>query len=157
MTVFIIVLLITLGITLLLLEILVLPGITLAAIGGVVMMGAGIYLSYHQYGSTVGHFTVLGTLILSGSALVLVLKSKTWNRIKLDAEIDSKVDKLDESSVSVGDVGICISRLAPMGKIRVNKTVMEAKSQGTYIDEKTKVEVVGIMDKVVIVKPLNIN
>ena len=46
MTVFVIVLLLLLGIVLLLLEFLVVPGVTIAGIGGVIMMGGGIYLAY---------------------------------------------------------------------------------------------------------------
>ena len=153
-TLIIIILLIVLGVILLLLEFLVIPGITLAAVGGVLMIAGGIYLAYDTYGNTIGHLTVLGSLVLCGIALVLALKSRTWNRIMLKAEVDSKVEKLEEEKVHVGDQGVCISRLAPMGKIKINRLVVEAKSTGAYIDEKTKVEVIGILDKIVIVKPL---
>ncbi|PXX96124.1 hypothetical protein DF185_20285 [Marinifilum breve] len=154
MTALIIVLLILLGVLLLLLEFLVIPGITLAAIGGVLMIGGGIYLAYDHYGSTIGHLTVLATIIFCGISLVLALKSNIWNKIMLKAEVDSKVEKLEEEKIHVGDQGICLSRLAPMGKIKINKTVVEAKSTGAYIDEKSKVEVIGVMDKIVIVKPI---
>jgi membrane-bound ClpP family serine protease len=154
MTLFIIILLIVLGVVLLLLEFLVIPGITLAAIGGVLMIAGGIYLSYDHYGTAIGHWTVLATIVFCGGVLALALKSKTWNKIMLNAEVDSKVDKLEEESITIGDQGVCMSRLAPMGKIKINKTIVEAKSTGAYIDEKSKVEVVGIVDKTVIVKPL---
>ena len=154
MTALIIVFIIVLGIVLLLLEILVLPGITLAAVLGIVLISGGVYLSYDHYGTVIGHFTLFGTLILGISLVVIVLRSKTWSRIKLNAKIDSKVEKLDDASVCVGDIGVSISRLAPMGKIKINKINVEAKSTGMYIDEKSKVEVVGIVNKVVIVKPI---
>lgn len=154
MTALVIVLIILFGIVLILLEILVLPGITLAAAGGVILIVGGIYLSYDTYGSTIGHLTVLGSIILTIVMLFVALKSNTWNKIKLNAKIDSKVKKLEEEVVSVGDTGMCVSRLAPMGKIRINKIIVEAKSIGMYIDEKSKVEVVGIVDKVVVVKPI---
>lgn len=154
MTALIIVLLIVLGVLLLLLEFLVIPGITLAAIGGVLMIAGGIYLSYDHYGNTIGHLTVLATIIFCTLSLILALKSNTWNKIMLKTELDSKVEKLESEKVKVGDQGICVSRLAPMGKIKLNKKIVEAKSTGVYIDEKTKVEVVGILDKIVIVKPI---
>lgn len=154
MTALIIVFLIVLGIVLLLLEILVLPGITLAAVLGIFLISGGVYLSYDHYGATIGHVTLLGSIILGISSVVIVLRSKTWSRIKLNAKIDSKVEKLDDASVCVGDIGVSVSRLAPMGKIKINKINVEAKSTGMYIDEKSKVEVVGIVDKVVIVKPI---
>lgn len=154
MTALIIVLLIVFGVVLLLLEFLVIPGITLAAVGGVVMIVGGIYLSYDHYGSSIGHLTVLATLVFCAIVLVLVLKSNTWNKIMLKTEIDAKVDKLEENTVSVGDQGVCVSRLAPMGKVKINKIIVEAKSTGMYINEKTKVEVIGVIDKTVIVKPI---
>jgi membrane-bound ClpP family serine protease len=154
MTIFIIVLLLVLGIVLILLEFFVLPGITVAGIAGVVMMLGGIYLSYHHYGSTIGHLTVLGSVVFSLLALWLALKSGTWNKIMLKTEIDSKVEKLGEDTVAVNDEGICLSRLAPMGQVRINNQIVEAKSTGTYVDEKTEVKVIKIVDKVIIVKPI---
>ena len=154
MTLFIIILLIVLGVVLLLLEFFVIPGITVAAIGGIVMIGGGIYLSYHHYGTQMGHITSLVTAVFCILVLVLALKSKTWNRIMLSTNIEAKVEKEEADHVQPGDQGVCVSRLAPMGKIKVNSEIMEAKSIGVYIEEKTQVEVVGVVDKIVIVKPI---
>ncbi len=154
MTALIIVLLIVFGIVLLLLEFLVIPGVTLAAVGGILMMVGGIYMSYDHYGNSVGHLTVLASIVLSGISLAFALKSKTWNRIMLNTEVDSKVLKLEDDSISIGDQGVCVSRLAPMGQVKLNQKIVEARSTGAYVDEKTKVVVVGIIDKIVIVKPI---
>ena len=153
MTIFIIILLLVLGVVLILLEFFVLPGITVAGVAGVVMMLGGVYLSYHHFGSTVGHLTVLGSVVFSLFALWLALKSGTWNRIMLKTEIDSKVEKLEENVVAIGDEGVCLSRLAPMGQVRIKNQIIEAKSTGVYIDEKTPVEVIRIVDKIIVVKP----
>jgi len=154
MTIFIIILLLVLGVVLILLEFFVLPGITVAGIAGVLMMLGGIYLSYHHYGNMIGHLTVLGSVVFSLLALWLALKSGTWNRIMLKTEISSKVEKLEEDSVVVGDEGVCLSRLAPMGQVRINNNIVEAKSIGTYVDEKTEVKVIKIVDKIIVVKPI---
>lgn len=154
MTIFIIILLLALGVVLILLEFFVLPGITVAGIAGVLMMLGGIYLSYHHYGNMIGHLTVLGSVVFSLLALWLALKSGTWNRIMLKTEINSKVEKLEEDSVVVGDEGVCLSRLAPMGQVRINNNIVEAKSIGTYVDEKTEVKVIKIVDKIIVVKPI---
>ncbi len=154
MTIFIIILLLVLGVVLILLEFFVLPGITVAGIAGVVMILGGIYLSYHHYGSNTGHLTVLGSVIFSVLSLWIALKSGTWNRIMLKTEIDSKVEKLEEDMVAIGDEGICLSRLAPMGQVRIKNHIIEAKSTGLYIDEKTPIVVIKIVDKVIVVKPI---
>ena len=155
MTNFIIILLLVLGVVLILLEFFVLPGITVAGIAGIVMMFCGIYLSYDHYGNTIGHLTVLGSVVFSLLALWLALKSGTWNRIMLKTEVDSKVEKLEKNVVVVGDEGICLSRLAPMGQVRINNHIVEAKSTGIYVDEKTEVKVIKIVDKIIVVKPIN--
>ena len=155
MTIFIIILLLVIGVALILLEFFVLPGITVAGIGGVIMMLGGIYLSYNHFGSTVGHLTVLASVVFSLIALWMALRSGTWDRLKLKTEIDSKVEKLEDGLVQIGDQGICLSRLAPMGSVRINNHIVEAKSIGTYVDEKTEVKVIKIVDKVIVVKPIN--
>ncbi|MGZ2371923.1 NfeD family protein [Ancylomarina sp. YFZ004] len=154
MTIFIITLLLVIGVALILLEFFVLPGITVAGIAGILMMIGGIYLSYQHYGNVIGHLTVLGSVILSLLALWLALKSGTWNKIMLKTEIDSKVEKLEDDLVAIGDEGICLSRLAPMGQVRIKNHIIEAKSTGVYIDEKTPIEVIKIVDKVIVVKSL---
>lgn len=154
MTIFIIILLLILGVVLILLEFFVLPGITIAGIAGIVMMLGGIYLSYNHYGSMIGHLTVLGAVMFSLLALWFALKSGTWERIMLKTEIDSKVEKIEENLIAIGDEGVCLSRLAPMGQVRIKKHILEAKSTGAYIDEKTEVKVIKIVDKVIVVKPL---
>ncbi|MFA8432972.1 MAG: NfeD family protein [Marinifilaceae bacterium] len=157
MTVFVILLLILLGIVLLLLEFLVVPGITIAGIGGVLLLVGGIFLSYHSYGIQTGHYTLIGTLLFTGMVLMLALKSKTWKKLMLDAQIDSKVEKFEEDKIKEGDEGVALTRLAPMGTVSINNIVLEGKSIGPFIDEKTSVVVVKVVNKIVIVKPKNDN
>ena len=47
--------------------------------------------------------------------------------------------------VAVGDVGVAISRLNPIGKVLVNDTEIEGKSyDGELIEEETEVEIMKI-------------
>lgn len=150
----VIALLILFGIALLIVEFLVLPGITVAFIGGILLMGLGIFMSYKSYGTTVGNYTVLATVILFGGGLYYSLRSKTWKNLSLNSEIDGKVNTIEEHKIKKGDKGIAITRLAPMGKVQVNDIVVEAKSTGIYISENTEVEVMKVNESNIIVKPL---
>jgi membrane-bound ClpP family serine protease len=152
MTVFVIVLLLVLGIVLLLLEFLVVPGVTIAGIGGVIMMGGGIYLAYTTYGSMVGHITLFSVLVVNIVIMVYALKSRTWKKFMLDSKVDSSVET-DTPVINVGDTGICVTRLAPMGKVRVGDLVVEGQSIEGYLDAKTNVEVVKVYKYKIIVKP----
>jgi membrane-bound ClpP family serine protease len=99
---------------------------------------------------------VLGTVVATVLTLVFALRSKTWRRFKLNASISSTVEgRIEEGQIKPGDSGIAISRLAPMGKARINEMVVEAKSQGDFIDQKSEIVVVKIEDNKVIVKPKN--
>lgn len=150
----IIVLLVVVGIALLVLEFVVIPGITIAGIGGFILSFAGIFLSYKLFGTAIGTYTLLGSILLFVIAIVYALKAKTWKKIALNSEIDSKVNVIDHENLHVGDTGIALSRLAPMGKAKINGITVEAKSTGIYIPENTEIEVIKVNGSNITVKPL---
>ena len=154
MTILIIGALILVGIVLLLLEILVIPGITVAGIAGIIAIGSGIFMTYTQYGTTVGHFTLIGIFILMVILTIIALKSKTWNKVKLDTKIDSKMVNVHENQVKIGEKGVTLSRLAPMGKVIINDEIFEAQSNGEFIDQNTPIEVIKLSQNKIVVKPI---
>lgn len=149
-----IIVLIIIGLFLFLVEFLLIPGITIAGIAGVGFLIVGIVLAYTGHGNTAGHITLLSTVIATIFTVAMSLRAKTWSRFMLNTNVDSSVDNpLSNQSVKPGDTGIAISRISPMGKVRINDVVVEAKSTGAYIDQKAEVEVVKIEGSKVIVKP----
>jgi len=152
MTIFVIILLVLLGISLILLEFLVIPGTTVAAIGGFLFVGSGVYLSYKYYGSNIGHLTVALVAVTIIVAFIYALRAGTWKKAMLKSEITGVVNTFDSDKINVGDKGITLSRLAPMGKVIVNDIVVEAKSINDFIDPKTEIEVVKVEQNRVIVK-----
>jgi membrane-bound ClpP family serine protease len=152
MSVIAIVLIILLGIALLLIEFLVLPGITVAGIGGAALMITGVYMTYSHYGVVAGNYTLLGTGVISFVAVAFALRAKTWKRISLNTAIDGKMNTLEPESVKAGDMGVAMTRLAPMGKIKINGQYLEAESRTGYIDEQTEVEVIKVTGSSIIVK-----
>jgi len=154
MLAFAIALLILFGIALLIIEFLVLPGTTIAFIGGIFVMGFGVFLAYKSYGLSIGNFTLLGTVILFIAALYYSLRSKTWKKMALHSEIDGKVNTIEAHKINIGDKGIAITRLGPIGKVQINDIIVEAKSTGIYITENTEIEVLKVNESNIIVKPL---
>lgn len=155
MTIAGIILLIILGIILILLEFLVIPGVTIAGIGGFILLVGGVYLSYHYYGVETGNYTLAGTAVLIVASIVLALRSRTWKKLMLRSSIDSKVNVIEEDKINIGDKGVTISRLAPMGKIQVNDEYYEAKTLNDFIDPNIEIVVKKIENNIIIVKPLN--
>lgn len=148
-------LLIILGIFLFLVEFLLIPGISIAGIGGAILIGAGIYLAFVNHGVTMGLISLGITLLLSVLFFAISLRSRTWKKVILDTKIDGTSHNLPvEGSIKQGDKGVALTRLAPMGRVKVNDVVMEAKSIAGYVDSNTEVEVVKITGTQLIVKPI---
>ena len=150
-----IILLLILGIILLLLEFLVIPGTTIAGIGGFLCLGGGIYMAYESFGSNVGHMFLLGTIFFLVLMIYYSLKAGTWKKMSLNSKISSKVETVDENKVTVGDKGKTITRCNLIGKAMVNGEAYEAKSLGSLIDENTEIEVLKIVGNQIIIKPIN--
>src|SRR5512137_1847018 len=112
----IIILLIALGILLFLIEFLLIPGITVAGIGGALLTLAGIYLAFSNFGQQTGLIVLSGTLIITLVIFAFSLRSRTWRRVMLTTSIDGKMNEMPgDDKIRPGDKGIAITRLAPMG------------------------------------------
>jgi membrane-bound ClpP family serine protease len=148
-----IVALIVIGLLFLILEILVVPGTTVVGIFGFILMGIGIYETYIIYGAATGHLVVAGSLILTIIALVLSLRSKTWKKVMLSAEIDGKTNLIDQEKIKPGDTGKTVSRLVPIGKALINDEYFEVRSSGEYIDQGIEIVVTKIESNKIFVKP----
>ena len=148
-----IVILLLIALLLIFLEIFVLPGINVAGILGLLLMIAGIYLTYRQIGAPTAHYVLAATLILGTLILFFGLRSSTWRKVSLDTAIEGKaIDNVAEN-VKVGDRGTALTRLGPIGTVQINGMTFEAKS-ANITDAKTAVEVTEIVGNEIIVKPL---
>lgn len=148
-------LLILLGLLLFIAELVLLPGITLAAAGAFICLVGAATWAFVGGGLATG-FIVTGIIVLCLSLLTLLfLRPKTWNRVTLKTNIDSQVQPVEiEKQVEVGVQGYTLTRLAPMGKVQIGETIFEAKSLDSYIDPRREVVVIGYENANIIVRPL---
>jgi membrane-bound ClpP family serine protease len=144
MDIAIVVILCLLGIILILLEIFLIPGITLAAVAGGLLYAASLWYAYSHLGALGGTITLISSIFVFGITFVWLVKSKALETIALKTDIQSTVASGDSLKIKEGDEGITLSRLNPMGKVRVNGITMEAKSLGEFIDEETAIIVVKV-------------
>lgn len=152
-----IIFLILLGLLLFIIEFMLIPGITIAGIGGAICMVGGIILAFTKFGTSTGLIVLGGTALLLIVTTYYMLKSGTWDKFMLKTTIDGKVDNIGtgENRVKPGDRGITVTRLVPGGKVLVNGEYYEAKSIDILIDPKKEIEVVRIDDNKLIVKLIN--
>lgn len=150
----IIICLVVAGVALMLAEIFLLPGITIAGIAGGVMMVGSIAYAFYFVGETTGYITIAANVIVGIGAFIVVIKSNALDHIALKTDIEAIVEQPEIKSLSVGEKGIALSRLNPIGKVEfVNDAIVEAKSvTGEFIDAGENVEIVHIEKAVVLVK-----
>ncbi len=155
MSIFVIILLILLGLVLLLIEFAVIPGVTIAGIGGFLLLAASVYIAFTEYGNAVGFITLAVVLVMSPALIYYFFKSRTGKKMILQKNIEGKVELINSNKIAVGDTGKTIGRLAPTGKVKINGEVVEAQSTGTFIDPHTEIRVLKILSNKIIVEPLN--
>jgi len=143
---------IIIGLIVLALEILVIPGVGIAGVIGFILIAVGIWQAYSGYGMLAGHLVLAGTVVLTVITLVLSLRGKTWRKLALSTAIDSKVNVIDHELIKTGDTGKTVSRLATMGKALINGEFYEVSTNGDFIDQQTEIVVEKIEYNKVIVK-----
>ena len=152
-----IIFLIFVGLLLFIIEFMLIPGITIAGVGGAICLVSGIVFAFVSFGTTTGLLVLGATALVMVVLTVLMLKAGTWNKFMLKTTIDSKVDTVgaEEGKVKAGARGVTVTRLAPGGKVLVNGEYFEAKSVDILIDPRQEIEVIRIDDNKLIVKPIN--
>lgn len=141
----IVILLVIMGVVLLLIELFLIPGISVAGIAGVLFFGGAIYYAYDVLGTTAGHLTLFASIVVLALAIWIFLRSRALEKMALNTEIDSKNDPLKDVKVHSGDTGVTVSRLAPMGKVKVNGFIVEAKTNSDFIDDGAEIVVLEVL------------
>lgn len=154
MNIFLVSLLLLFGVALLVVEMFLIPGVGIAGVFSALSLSASVALAYYLISPMAGHVTLFAVLVVAVVAVVAFLKGKTLDKMALQTNVDSRVDLIAGSSVQAGQEGLTVSRLAPMGKVRVGEEEFEAKSLSSFIEEQTPVSVVKIEGNVLIVKSL---
>ncbi|MBL4652059.1 MAG: NfeD family protein [Flavobacteriales bacterium] len=154
MTITGIIFLLLIGVILVLLEILVIPGVGVVGVIGALMMFLGVYFAY-QIDVTYGHLLLGGSVMFSAISGFMAFRAETWDRFSLKKELKGKVNVIDNQLIKVGDKGLSVSRLAIAGQARFNENLFEVHSKYGMIENNVNIEVVKIESNKIIVIKLN--
>ena len=142
------------AVILFLVELFVIPGISVA---GFLAGGCIIFANYYAFaymGTKAGVITLIISALACIGSLVWFMRSKTLDKIALKKNITSKVDRSAEEKVKVGDIGVTTTRLALIGYAEINGDIVEVKSSDGFLNEKTPIIVDRIADGVLLVERL---
>jgi membrane-bound ClpP family serine protease len=146
--------LIAVGLVLLLVEILFVPGTTIVGIIGFIVLAIGVGLSFKYFGREVGWLALGTTAVLAGVTLYVSFQSNLWARFALKSAITSKVNE-DPQGLAVGEEGIALSALRPIGKAEIGKRTFEVKTLGAYVDSGMRIRIIQIISNQIIVEPIS--
>jgi membrane-bound ClpP family serine protease len=145
--------LLLIGLALIVVEVVFVPGTTIVGILGVIFLGAAIMSSYRNYGTETGFYILVGTSAVTAIALFLSFRSEAWSRFANKSSMNSKVNEGITAELALGDEGMAVSTLKPIGKVEFKGREFEVKTLGDYVDVGTKVKIVHIQANQIIVKP----
>ncbi len=161
------------GFLLLGMEVFVLPGFGIAGISAVIVLAAGLVLSFQNFvlpdpslpwegelmiknlGLVMG--SAFGALLVSMSVVRFALPklSKVIKGPYLDATLqESRAESTEALGICAGDQGIALTTLRPSGKVRIRDRKVDAVTQGNFIDPGTPVRVVRITAGHIIVETI---
>lgn len=143
--------LIILGLLLLFAEILIIPGVGVAGILGLMSLAGSCVYAFLEISTTAGVVVTAVLSVLLVALTIYVLRAKTWKRISLNTNIESKA--VADIGVSVGDEGKTLTRLVPMGQALLGGESVEVKALEGMINPDVEVVVVMIDDNKIYVKP----
>ena len=155
MDILIIASLIIAGLILFIIEVFLLPGISIAGIISAVCL---LYANYYAF-DTMGTLPGCITLVISAIGVIAItvwfMRSKTVDKLSLKKTIDYKPEPLKGLNLKAGDEGIALTRLALIGNAEFDGNIIEVRSTGDFIEEKSKIRIERIRDGIVMVEKAN--
>jgi membrane-bound ClpP family serine protease len=151
----IIVALLLIGLTLIVVELVFIPGTTVVGLLGFIFAVAGIITCYRHFGRETGFYVLLSMSGITLAVLIFSFRSGSWSKFSLKSSMDGKVNEGLTSSLTVGDEGKALSTLRPIGKAEFHNKQFEVKTSGDYVEHGTRVRIVLIHSNQIFVEPIN--
>lgn len=148
-------LIIAIGLGLIVIEIIFVPGTTVVGILGLLCIIGGVMYGFSTFGAPIGWGITAATVLISTAVIIISLKSGVWKRFALNKSMESKVNDHIPITVKEGDQGITLSALRPIGNAEFGNDKMEVTTLGELIDSGSKVKVTQVEGRIIYVEQIN--
>lgn len=140
---------------LLIIEVFIVPGISIAGLSALLCAFYAVYYAFVNIGTPAGIITIAALLVVAAASIVLFMKSKILDKLALKKNITSTIEKTTSINLKSGDRGVTTTRLALIGYAEFNGNIVEVKAANDFIDPNTPVVVERIVDGIVLVEKEN--
>jgi len=124
------------------------PGFGVPGISGIILLLAGLAMTWYEYGAMVGLGTTVAVLALVGVAISVSLKSASSGRLsKSDLILNDTETPPSENAdmqLLVGKEGVVKNTLRPVGTAEFDCGKLHVTSDGEYVSEGQKVRIVRV-------------
>ena len=124
------------------------PGFGVPGISGIILLLAGVAMTWYEYGAMVGLGTTVAVLALVGLAISVSLKSASSGRLsKSDLILNDTETPPSENAdmqLLVGKEGVVKNTLRPVGTAEFDCGKLHVTSDGEYVSEGQKVRIVRV-------------
>lgn len=149
-----VIVLIVIGLSLINIEVVFIPGTTVVGIFGVIIAAGGIFFGFLYFGQATG-FTILSiSLAATLGSLIYFFKNNSWKAMSLQDTMKGKVNEGLTETLKIGEEGITISTLRPSGKAEFFGRQYEVHTFGDYVDSGKKVAIIKIESNKILVEPI---
>lgn len=152
MTLLILASLLIIGLILLLVEILFIPGTTVVGFFGLVVSLAGVVYAFASFDSQTALWITAIAVILNLVAVWYGFSSGVWKRFSLKSSMQGGAFDGRTDGVSVGMNGKAVSDIKPFGKAAFGELVLEVKSEEGFIEVGKEVSIIKIENNKILVK-----
>ena len=124
------------------------PGFGVPGISGIILLLAGVAMTWYEYGAMVGLGTTVAVLALVGVAISVSLKSASSGRLSKSDLILNDTETPPSENVDmqllVGKEGVVKNTLRPVGTAEFDCGKLHVTSDGEYVSEGQKVRIVRV-------------
>lgn len=142
------ILIILVGLGLIILEVYLIPGFNVVGVVGFLVILFGVGYSYNEMGAMGGTAFLMGSMLLTGGAFVLMWKSGAWDRFILATNLRSDERLIARESADraqyLGRIGTAITPLRPTGIVEIDGRRIEVMTEGEYIAAGSLVTIVAM-------------
>ena len=158
------------GVILLILEILIIPGFGIAGISGIILIVVALVLSMQKF--VIPSFSwqrriiqknflivgigVITSFLIFGILMFFLPKLRIFHLLTLTTEQKKETGYTVQSKEIVnkyiGKRGVAITNLRPAGKAKINNEIVDVESDGEFIEESVEVEVIDVSSNRILVR-----
>lgn len=139
--------LILVGLSLVAIEVAVLPGTNVVGVLGVLGAAVGVVVAFVQYGAVGGVGALVGTAVVGGGLAYLLVESGAWDRFVLTDSLVTPSPTAEDAASRTHDIGArgeALTPLRPEGVVSLGGERREARTEGPFVAAGSRVRVVAI-------------